>query len=109
MAADGDWAHNRSLGLQQVILLEVILLKIQLDRSRRQRAAHKTRYWLREVQRAAFYCRYRGIERAWIETKCQIFRVVAGESAVGDRSNDFNYRQDGQIGIKGRRKEKQIG
>src|SRR6478672_4793270 len=99
MAVDGDWAHSRSLGLHQPALLQVILLKTQMNRSRRQRPAHKTETRLREVQSAAFYRRHSGIECAGIKVKRKIFRVVAGECAVGDWSNDLNQRKRGQIGI----------
>ena len=108
MAVDGDWTHSRSLGLHQVALLEVILLKTQMNRSRRQRPAHKTEIRLREVQRAAFYRRHGGIKRAGIKVKQEIFRVIAGECAVGDRSKDLNQRQGGQIGIKGSRKKEEV-
>jgi len=86
-------------------LLEVILLKTQMNRSRRQRPAHKTETRLREVQRAAFYRRHGVIKRAGVKVKRKIFRVIAGECAVRDRSNDLNQRKGGQIGIKGRRKK----
>jgi len=90
-------------------LLEVILLKTQMNRSRRQRPAHKAETRLREVQSAAFYRRHGGIKRAGIKVKRKIFRVIAGERAVGDRSNNLNQRKRGQIGIKGGRNKEQVG
>ena len=79
MADDGDWAQSRSLCLHQVGFQDVILLKAQVDRSRRQRPAHKRRARLREIQRAAFYCYHGGIERAGIKVEHETLRIVTGE------------------------------
>ena len=110
MRVDGDGAEScKLLARQKMVPFKAILVKFEMNRSRRRRLTSKDWVNLTEVQRTALAERSHGIEGAGIEIQDKGLGTVTRECTVGNLSANLDQGRTAEISGKRKREEYDVG